>query len=934
MSRGWRWITAVVGAFSLVLGGAGAALADYVQTGTHPWLVVLCHFSDEQVAPGGAAGLALYQQEYTNAGAGSGQYNFVDYWHDVSFGQLSVAGTTIAHGSHADANGDGWYTVPKTRDTWGYTENRAQKIIDCANAAEPDVNYANYYGVIAVFPEGGGRTISAMSTSDTTVTLDSSATSPTPTDSTTNYFPAVPFMMNISDCQNASETVKVTAMSGNQLTVSRGANGTTPITHPANSCWGIPGDYGEVNVTPVGTPPGQSHVTLGTNTYNLALVILPNENNLTGLQHETGHGFGYSHSRRLSYSTTDYKDATDDMSAYDSTYEFTTLGTTFGGSVLGSLPNDKGPGLTAINLDAQGWIPAPRQYLFSAPNQATISLHTLSDPNALSATGYLEAQMPASVAIENASPNDSNGNPLVPTNPPTCSGTGYSCTTSQHYSIDYRQATGWDSGFPANSVELHLLGGDQRAYWVDQTPLGHNGLLYAGDEFADPTNNTYIAVNSTVGSTAQVTLASQKIVPQLSYSGDSTADFNDVATLAADLTVGGAPVPGKTVTLTLGTQGCTRVTNATGHVSCQITINQHAGPYTAIASFAGDTVYTAETGSSPFTVNLEDTQLTYSGATNGDYHDPATVSAVLTDATDGTPIANKTVDFQIGASDTCSAQTTGTGTASCTITPTQPAGPYPMTASFAGDSDYAAASDTSHTFTVTKEQTTTTYTGPTVILQGSSGVTLTGLLLEDGNPTTPITGRTLTLGLGSQSCTGTTDATGTASCTLTFTGPLGPQPLTATFAGDGYYLPSSDTSQSAVVFAFPSSGAFVMGDTSVASASPGGSLTWWGAQWAARNDLTGGAAPPAFKGFASTVTLPTSTPPAACGSAWTTGPGNSAAPPSTVPGYMGVLVTSHVTKHGALIGGDTVGIIVVRVDPGYAANPGHPGTGTIVARYC
>ena len=49
---------------------------------------------------------------------------------------------------------------------------------------------------------------------------------------------------------------------------------------------------------------------------------------------------------------------------------------------------------------------------------------------------------------------------------------------------------------------------------------------------------------------------------------------------------------------------------------------------------------------------------------------------------------------------------------------------------------------------------------------------------------------------------------------------------------------------------------------------------------------------------------------------------------------MGVVVSSSVTKKGSSIAGDTVEIVVVKVNPGYAPSPGHPGTGTIVAIYC
>jgi hypothetical protein len=49
---------------------------------------------------------------------------------------------------------------------------------------------------------------------------------------------------------------------------------------------------------------------------------------------------------------------------------------------------------------------------------------------------------------------------------------------------------------------------------------------------------------------------------------------------------------------------------------------------------------------------------------------------------------------------------------------------------------------------------------------------------------------------------------------------------------------------------------------------------------------------------------------------------------------MAVIVTSSVDKSGSTISGNNVHIVIVKTDPGYAANPGHAGTGTVVAVIC
>ncbi len=154
----------------------------------------------------------------------------------------------------------------------------------------------------------------------------------------------------------------------------------------------------------------------------------------------------------------------------------------------------------------------------------------------------------------------------------------------------------------------------------------------------------------------------------------------------------------------------------------------------------------------------------------------------------------------------------------------------------------------------------------------------------------------------------------------------GPEPVEASFAGDGYYLPSADT-QDAIIFAFPDRGVFAIGD---GSAATGSGVTFWSSHWVRDNSVSHGSGPSSFEGFAGDVP---STPPD-CGGTWTTSPGNSASPVDTVPAYMGVAVSSSISKHGNVISGDIVGIVVVKTSPGYAPDPGHAGTGIVVATYC
>ncbi len=134
---------------------------------------------------------------------------------------------------------------------------------------------------------------------------------------------------------------------------------------------------------------------------------------------------------------------------------------------------------------------------------------------------------------------------------------------------------------------------------------------------------------------------------------------------------------------------------------------------------------------------------------------------------------------------------------------------------------------------------------------------------------------------------------GIGSYTLTTT-PLavGPHTITALYSGDGNFLTSTSSPVSELIYAFPNGpagGTFVIGDL---NSAVGTKVTFWGADWEKANAFSGGASPASFKGFANS----TSTNPPKSGAIWTTGTGNSSGAPSSVPSYIGVIITSNVTK--------------------------------------
>src|SRR5262249_23541188 len=158
-------------------------------------------------------------------------------------------------------------------------------------------------------------------------------------------------------------------------------------------------------------------ISINSKNYTLGLVVLPPETNMGAAQHETGHGFGYDHSRKLSTSTQDYNDCYDIMSFDSCNYNFT--GDFGAAGVLNDpLPAAVGPGLDPINLDIQNWMPGGRTFTFSngSCTQTTRDLAALNYPGA---GGDMEVRIPAALTIP------------LPTPP---GGT----TTSDYYTLELR----------------------------------------------------------------------------------------------------------------------------------------------------------------------------------------------------------------------------------------------------------------------------------------------------------------------------------------------------------------------------------------------------------------------------------------------------------------------------------------------------------------
>jgi hypothetical protein len=155
--------------------------------------------------------------------------------------------------------------------------------------------------------------------------------------------------------------------------------------------------------------------------------------------------------------------------------------------------------------------------------------------------------------------------------------------------------------------------------------------------------------------------------------------------------------------------------------------------------------------------------------------------------------------------------------------------------------------------------------------------------------------------------------------------------ITTTITDDGGSTATVKCDVLIFAFATGNGATFVIGDLEAGLTRH---VTWWSSQWANINLMSGGAPPDAMKGFAGFEDNFLGLPPPDCGGTWSTDPGNSTPPPASVPKFMGVIVSSKVTKSGSVITGDIKQVVIVENDPGYQPSPGHPGTGTEIAILC
>jgi hypothetical protein len=417
-------------------------------------------------------------------------------------------------------------------------------------------------------------------------------------------------------------------------------------------------------------------------------------------------------------------------------------------------------------------------------------------------------------------------------------------------------------------------------------------------------------------------------------------------TVTAHVTSGGSPLAGQTVTFTVTGQnagaigtcvpaGC--VTDASGNVSFTYHDGNGAGDDTIKASFTDATGSLQSATAQKHWVVVEQ---------------PITATGTTVSATEGASFSGTVATFtdpdtkatasEYSATIEWGDSTTTTGTISG---PTggpfsvggshtyAEEGSYTITVKITDVDESANSATATSTAKVADAALSSMCAAPAVSPQAFAGPTATFTDADPGGMQPPDYKATIDWGDSTSSAGTIPPGSGpgpyTVNGTHTYTSE-GPHTITTTIKDEG----GSKTVATCTTLVFglaPGGGAFVIGDenATIGKVVTFSDVEWWGSNWWKENSLSGGPAPAAFKGFAESSPNPPT-----CGESWKTDTGNSSGPPPTVPEYMAVIAASKITQSGSIISGNAPEVVVVKTNPGYLPNPGHKGTGKLIAIVC
>ena len=278
--------------------------------------------------------------------------------------------------------------------------------------------------------------------------------------------------------------------------------------------------------------------------------------------------------------------------------------------------------------------------------------------------------------------------------------------------------------------------------------------------------------------------------PAVMTAQDVTTQSSEVFTVSATMRDGlnSNIIAGKSVSFVFQSVTHVAVTNASGTATTTYTAPVSSGAYGYIASFAGDSAYSASSGSASVSIGRRASVLAAAPAAayGGNVF---TAAATLTDNLTAGLVSGKSVTFVFQGS-TQAAVTNASGVATVTYTAPATAGAYNYTASFAGDTVYTESSDLVNAVTVNLRPA---YLIPQSVTTQANEVFTATAAVRDGLTSGIIAGKTVSFFFQSVEHTAVTDASGTATTTYTAPASPGDYIYPATFAGDAAYSAASSS---------------------------------------------------------------------------------------------------------------------------------------------
>jgi adhesin/invasin len=324
-------------------------------------------------------------------------------------------------------------------------------------------------------------------------------------------------------------------------------------------------------------------------------------------------------------------------------------------------------------------------------------------------------------------------------------------------------------------------------------------LAYAGD-----TDFTAAAGSTTLTVTQAPPTFTGLSAPTVTY-GTATA------TVSGTLSSVGQPVPaGETVSVTLA--GVTQPVPLSGTDQFSATFStaaRAAAAYPVSLAYAGDANFAAATGSTTLTVAKATPTLTGLSAPTITYGTATTlITGTLTANAGGQPLnPGESVSVTVnGATQAAALGTTGQFSVAFT-TATVPASgtPYPVTVSYAGDPDFAAATG-STTLTVGLAQPTFTGLSAPTVAYGSATATITGTLAPPAGGQPVPAGEPVSVKINGVTQSGFLNGTGRFTATVSTAGLAvsgSPYTVSVTYGGDANFLGAAGSTTVTVTPAQP-----------------------------------------------------------------------------------------------------------------------------------